>query len=182
MKRFGLYAIIASMICLIFACNNDDSNSIEDIQNLDPVELENDPSPEPEPVEYKPFVPIELTTKQGEKVSADNHFTFKMFKELSATIDEPNTFFSPLSLHLALGMLYSGASGETRTEMAEVLGMADFTEAEINEFYQKLTNALLESDPFTTIGIANSIWYREHFPGKQSFIDINQKYFDKNRV
>jgi serpin B len=75
-------------------------------------------------------------------------------------------------------MLYNGASGETRTEMAEALGMADFSDTEINEYYQKMSQALLKIDPLTDISIANSIWYREGFPVKQSFIDINQKYFD----
>jgi len=79
---------------------------------------------------------------------------------------------------MALGMLYNGSSGDTRVEMAEVLGMADFTETESNEYYQKVMQTLLASDPLTEIGIANSIWYRDGFPVKQSFIDINQKYFD----
>ena len=126
----------------------------------------------------KPAEPIELTLKQGEKVSADNRFTFKMFREVSALSDKPNTFFSPLSLNFALGMLYNGASGETRTEMAEVLGMGDFTDIEINEYYQKMSQALLEIDPKTDISIANSIWCRNGFPVKQSFIDVNKKYFD----
>ena len=63
-------------------------------------------------------------------------------------------------VNMALGMLYNGASGETRAEMAEVLGMADFTDTEINEHYQKMSQTLLNIEPLTEIGIANSIWYR----------------------
>ena len=121
--------------------------------------------------------PIGLTERQGEKMKADNRFAFKMFKEVSA-LNGSNTFFSPLSLHLALGMLYNGSSGETRTEMADVLGLADFTDLEINEYYQILSQALLNIDPLTDLCIANSIWYRDEFPVKQSFMDINQTYFD----
>jgi serpin B len=89
-----------------------------------------------------------------------------------------NTFFSPLSLNMALGMLYNGASGDTRAEMAEALGMADFTEDEINGYYRKISQSLLQIDPLTDIGIANSIWYRNGFPVKQPFIEINRNYFD----
>ena len=124
-----------------------------------------------------PAEPIELTVRQDEKMKADNRFAFKMFKEVSA-MKGANTFFSPLSLNLALGMLYNGASGDTRSEMAEVLGLTDFTDAEINAYYQKMSQALLNVDPLTEIGIANSIWYRTDFPVKQSYIDINQQYFD----
>ncbi|MCL2738557.1 MAG: serpin family protein [Bacteroidales bacterium] len=149
------YLLLASLIFILAACSKSDTISER-----------------PEPAK-----PIVLTTKQGEKASADNRFAFKMFKEVSA-LKGANTFFSPLSLNLALGMLYNGASGDTRTEMAQVLGMADFTDTEINEYYQKMIQALLDIDPLTQLGIANSIWYHDGFPVKQPFIDINQKYFD----
>ena len=151
MKKIILYAVTASIICSIYACNKDDAGK-----------------------EDKPFEFIELTAKQAEKVSADNRFSFKMFKEVS----EENTFFSPFSLNMALGMLYNGTSGDTRTEMAEALGMAGLTEAEINEYYQKISQALLKIDPLTDMSIANSIWYRSGFPVKKPFIDLNKNYFD----
>jgi len=125
----------------------------------------------------QPAKPIELTLRQSEKVSADNRFTFRMFREVSEA-SGANTFFSPLSLNMALGMLYNGASGDTRTEMAEALGMADFTDAEINGYYQKMSQALLKADPLTELSIANSIWYRSGLPVKQTFIDVNKNYFD----
>jgi len=56
--------------------------------------------------------------------------------------------------------------------------MADFTDAEINGYYQKMSQALLNIDPTTDISIANSIWYRNGFSVKQPFIDVNKKYFD----
>ena len=155
MKKEVLYAVTASMMFFNYACNKEDA-----------------------PKDVKPLEPIGLTVKQAEKADADNHFALNMFREVSALSDQPNTFFSPLSLNIALGMLYNGASGETRTEMAKVLGMADFTETEINEYYQKMSQALLNIDPLTDICIANSIWYRDGFLVKQPFINVNQKYFD----
>jgi len=154
MKKVFLFTITASLICCNHACRKDDT-----------------------PIDIFPFEPINLTVKQAEKVNADNFFSFKMFKEVSA-LNGVNTFFSPLSLNMALGMLYNGASSETRTEMAEALGMSDFSDNEINEYYRKMSQALLKIDPLTNISIANSIWYRNGFPVKQPFIDINQKNFD----
>jgi len=154
MKKVFLYVLMASMICSNYACNKEEGTK-----------------------DNKPAEPINLSQKQFEKVDADNSFSFNMFKQVSA-LNGSNTFFSPLSLNMALGMLYNGTSGETRTEMAEVLGMADFTETEINEYYQKMSQTLLSIDPLTEISIANSIWYRSGFPVKQTFIDINKKYFD----
>ena len=154
MKKIILYLVTAGLICCNYACNKDDPS-----KNIQLAK------------------PIDLTLKQGEKTNADNRFAFSMFKEISA-LNGSNTFFSPLSLNMALGMLYNGASGDTRMEMAEVLGMADFTDTEINEYYQKMSQALLNIDQLTEIAIANSIWYRHILSVKQPFIDVNQKYFD----
>ncbi|MCL2413576.1 MAG: serpin family protein [Bacteroidales bacterium] len=132
------------------------------------------------PNEITPAQPIHLTARQIEKLNTTNYFSFKIFREVSRLQEKPNTFFSPLSLNLALGMLYNGTTGETRTEMAEVLGIDHFTDAEINEYFQKMMQALLNIDPLTEISIANSIWYRDSdcFYVKQSFRDINRTYFD----
>ena len=154
MKKVVLYSLAASMMFSNYACNKAD-----DPKNVPPAE------------------PIVLTVKQAEKADADNRFALEIFREVSAQ-NGANTFFSPLSLNMALGMLYNGASGETRTEMAEALGMADFSESEINDYYQKMSQALLKVDPLTNISIANSIWYRNGLPVKQPFIDVNKKYFD----
>ncbi len=158
MKKVILYAVMVCLICCNYACNKEGADNTPEI-------------------DVQPAEPIELTLKQSEKASADNRFAFNIFKEVSAA-SGANTFFSPLSLNMALGMLYNGSSGDTRTEMAEVLGMADFTDTEINEYYQKMSQALLNIDPLTDIGIANSIWYRTGLLVKQPFIDVNKKYFD----
>ncbi|MCL2417153.1 MAG: serpin family protein [Bacteroidales bacterium] len=131
-------------------------------------------------LDIEPAQPILLSARQIEKLNATNSFSFKIFREVSRLQEEPNTFFSPLSLNLALGMLYNGTTGETRAEMAKVLGMGHFTDAEINEYFQKMMQALLSIDQLTEISIANSIWYRDSdcFYVKQSFKDINQRYFD----
>ena len=178
MRKIGLYVAIAGMMLFNTACNKDNAPEMGDLDEIEKVEPDDDKVDQPqEPVEYKPFEPIELTAKQGEKASIDNRFAFKMFKEVSKQKGE-NTFFSPLSLSFALGMLHNGASGETRTEMQEVLGMAGYTEQEINEYYQKMMKALLESDPLVELNIANSIWYRKGFVAKQPFIETNKTYFD----
>ena len=155
MKKVILYTVTASLIFCNFTRNKEDVH-----KSVNPLEH------------------IELTVKQAKKVDADNRFAFNMFRKVLVLSGNPNTFFSPLSLNMALGMLYNGASDETRAEMAEVLEMADFTETEINEYYQKMSQALQKIDPLTDISIANSIWYRDDFPVKQPFIDINKNYFD----
>ncbi|MDR3297564.1 MAG: serpin family protein [Prevotellaceae bacterium] len=126
--------------------------------------------------ELVPAKPIALSAAQKQRAELDNRFALAMFRNVSAAVGS-NTFFSPLSLNMALGMLYNGTSGDTRTELAQVMGFADFSEAEINEYYQLMSDALLSVDPLTELGIANSIWYRTGFDVKPPFVSINQQYF-----
>ena len=56
---------------------------------------------------------------------ANNRFAFDLLNELVKNKEEPNTFFSPSSIHSALSMTYNGAAGTTQKEMAEVLHVTD---------------------------------------------------------
>jgi serpin B len=153
MKKYFFYPVIACI--LLMSCNKNEGNS-----NVEPAR------------------PIELTAKQAEKVSGDNSFAFRLFQQVATSDDSENAFISPLSVTMAMGMLYNGASGDARTEMAGALGMAGFTDEEINGYYQKMSQALLGIDPLTTLHIANSIWFRKDYTVKQNFFDINKKYYN----
>lgn len=52
--------------------------------------------------------------------TASNHFGLQLVNQLSE--DKNNVFISPLSLSIALAMLYSGANGTTAQEMRQALG------------------------------------------------------------
>lgn len=124
-----------------------------------------------------PAKPIMLTSKQREKAEADNRFAFNVFLEISR-LQGPNAFFSPLSLNMAIGTLYNGASGDTRAEMNQIWGISNFSVSGLNDYYQTITQGLLEVDPFTDITIANSIWYRSDFSMKEGFTETSKRYFD----
>lgn len=127
--------------------------------------------------EMMPAKPILLTPKQREKAEADNRFALNVFLEISR-LQGTNAFFSPISLNMALGTLYNGSSGDTRTEMNQIWGITNFSESELNDYYRTINRRLLEADPFTDIAIANSIWYRSGFSMKEGFIEASKNYFD----
>ena len=130
------------------------------------------------PRNVQPAKPITLTTKQAEKLSGDNAFAFNLFREIATSGNKENAFISPLSVTMALGMLFNGTSPDARAEMATALGISDFSDTEVNEYYQTLYRALLNIDPLTAISIANSIWCKQGYPVKPTFIEINRNYFD----
>ncbi len=90
---------------------------------------------------------------------------------------ESNVFVSPLSLHIALGMILNGAKDKTAQEIQKVLNFNAQTMAEANQTYQNLMENLPVTNPKLTLQLANSLWYRNTFEVAQSFQDVLKQTF-----
>ena len=65
---------------------------------------------------------IKLSAKSVTIVEADNQFGIDLIRKMTVSqSEEKNLMVSPLSVSLALGMVYNGADGETKTQMEEML-------------------------------------------------------------
>ena len=91
---------------------------------------------------------------------ANNGFAFDLLKQIQKAQPSQNIFISPYSASIALQMLSSGAAGQTRAEIQDVLNTKDFSPDELNGAFRDL-NASLMSQPDVTLDLANSIWYRK---------------------
>ena len=108
-------------------------------------------NPQPQPLR----TPAELTTIEKDLVASSNDFGLTLFKQIyQSTASDSNIFISPLSVSYAL------------------------TPEEINDAYKAVIDILTALDPDVAVSIANSIWYRDGFPVKASYLDINQSYFN----
>jgi serpin B len=120
----------------------------------------------------QPYKPIVLDTKSASIVAANNDFGFNMLQQLnSEQITEDNLFVSPLSISQALSMAWNGASGNTATEIASVLGYSKGMTDGINQSSRTIANALLNADKSVAMSIANSIWYNQLYEIVPSFVD-----------
>ena len=155
MKNIALCVLCAGIICVMISCN--------DSKNVNQV--------------VKPYEPIELSASQTQQVSADNSFAFDLFKTVNQSENGNDFFISPFSVSQALGMVYNGAAGATKTAMETALRRNGFSADEINAYYKKVADGLLSADPSTQLKIANSIWTRKDFPVLQSFYDVNTTYY-----
>ncbi|MEE9442557.1 MAG: serpin family protein [candidate division Zixibacteria bacterium] len=176
MKKLFVYLIIvlAGLICL--QC----SKIIEPFNtNVRPGSDDNNPGLDPEyPDPGSDRTPEQFTAAEKSLVNSTNSFGLKLFKNINNTTpNDKNLFISPLSVSYALGMAYNGAGGETKEAIASTLELPELSPIEINLSYKNLTQILGNLDEYVTFKIANSIWYRNGFPVKQSFLDINQDYF-----
>lgn len=105
-------------------------------------------------------------------------FAFDFWKELNAkSKPEENIFVSPLSLHMALGMLLNGAEGKTKTELQEVLGLSGQSMDQTNLIYQELIKNLPLVDSQVTNLMANSVWHNQGFVVNPAFLDVLRNRF-----
>jgi serpin B len=119
-----------------------------------------------------------LTAYEQQKVTADNAFALRLFKSVDSTVtDGSNVFISPLSVSFALGMTSNGAEGTTLAAFHNMLGFNGLTQTQVNTYYNNLITNLPQLDPYTTLNIANSIWYKQGFSIQQSFLQTDSSYF-----
>jgi serpin B len=125
-----------------------------------------------------PVTDLTTSEKSAKIIAADNQFGFDLFQKINASLDEPkNTMISPMSVSLALAMVYNGAEGNTKKQMEEMLHKAGLTPDDINQSYKDLVAGLASHDPKVELSISNAIFYRNNFPVKDAFKTTNQNYY-----
>ncbi len=97
---------------------------------------------------------------------------------MSEASPDENFMISPLSVDYALAMTTNGAKNNTLDQMLTTLGFEGFEIEEFNEFFHLLMDEIVDLDSKVTLSIANSVWYRNSYTILQSFLDINQEYYD----
>lgn len=110
-------------------------------------------------------------------IAPNNDIGFKLLTEIEADKDG-NLFISPTSLFMALSMIYNGAEGSTKEEIAETLQMVGIDAEALNKANASLMNRLQKDSESIQLDIANSIWLNKEFNFREAFSANNQKYFN----
>lgn len=123
-------------------------------------------------------LPRQLSVAEQEVISRSNDFAFELLRRVRAQRASPNTFLSPLSASMALGMTLNGAANATFDSMRTTLGFQGLSQGEINTSYHDLTDLLTSLDPKVQLLIANATFSRQGYPILPSFFDSVQTWFD----
>lgn len=152
MKNIKTLTLAGALFLMAASCNEDNADSVKPNQLLKAI-------------------PATFADQTSE-------FAFDFLKTHNAAEKaDKNYFVSPLSLHVALGMLANGADGKTKEELTNGLRVSsDLTKT--NEIYKDLIDNLPNSDPKVTNTIANSVWYRNTFSVEKSFLDVLKASFN----
>jgi len=117
-----------------------------------------------------------MKTATDKLIAANNRFGCKLFVELLKQQPEQNIFISPLSISIALSILYNGAVGQTQAEMAIALGIQNMSVPEVNQANAQLIQ-LLESLPDVQVAIANSLWAAPNLEFRAEFLQRTQEFY-----
>lgn len=108
--------------------------------------------PRPSYAELQPLLDSPLVQKY-------NAFGFKLFKEIFAEEGHlQNLMISPLSIMLALALVYNGTEGESKAELEKVLELEGFSREEFNRLSGLLQRYLNHMQENSQIEVANSLW------------------------
>ena len=101
--------------------------------------------------------PITLTAEQQQMRDNNNEFACRLFRTVNEQKEGNGSLIvSPISVTYMLGMLNTGADGQTRQQIADVLGLGGSV-MEINEYCKKMIDEAPRVDPSVTVQIANCI-------------------------
>ena len=121
---------------------------------------------------------VEFGETDYEKITdSNNQLGFTVLSEAEPNKDG-NVFISPTSLFMALSMVYNGADGVTKDEMAKVLQVEGIEADELNQANASLMNLFHSSSEKIQLNIANSIWLNENYHFQDDFAKNNRDYFN----
>lgn len=89
-----------------------------------------------------------------------------------------NLFISPYGIHSALSMAYTGADGETKKEMANVLGVSEIGLEDFKKASLELKKHLEQANKEAEVSIANALFLKDNYPFRENFKKDAEEYFE----
>lgn len=127
---------------------------------------------------HEPVIPSHVDYKKEDAdqiVESQNELGFKLLPIIE-TDDDDNMFISPTSLFMALSMVYNGADGLTKEEIAKTLESEDIEIEALNRANAALLTNLHDKSK-TELSIGNSIWLNDDFSLDKTFQQNTSDYF-----
>lgn len=115
--------------------------------------------------------------KSKEVLKSTDKFGWELLKTINQETEQgENLVISSLSVAQALGMTTNGAAGTTLDQMLEVMDFGDV--ATMNDAFKNIREVLHSVDPEVELEVANSVWYKQDLPAKDSFRENVEHYYN----
>jgi serine protease inhibitor len=113
-----------------------------------------------------------LSTQDLELIQANNNLSLDLLKAEFELNQNKNFLFSPISVGMALGMIYNGVGESEKYKIQKISGLESLAEKEINKSYNEFLSFLQLSNQQSDLFCANSLWFSYD-------LDINENYRTK---
>jgi serine protease inhibitor len=119
-----------------------------------------------------------MVSAQTEQTKVNNDFSLNFFENVINLKGDSNLVVSPLGVDFVLGMLDSGATGQTAEEINKALGVTDA--GALASYHQNLMKTLSTSDDSAEFDIANCIILNQNagFSFLPAYTDNMQTKYD----
>jgi serine protease inhibitor len=111
---------------------------------------------------------IALEHKAKQAISTD--FALNLFRHETVDLSK-NVFISPFSAYMALSMATNGAAGQTKAQMAQMIGAPVGDLSQFNASNREVLLAL-NKNTHVRMEIADALFADQRFPLQQSFLDL----------
>ncbi len=101
--------------------------------------------------------------EEGAMDESIREFSYKLMEEGLTQLDQENPVLSPVSAYMALSMAATGARGETKAELENLLG-------EEHRLLSERCMAVLQSREEVELELANSAWLDRRFSVKEEWL------------
>ena len=117
-------------------------------------------------------------TATKQVVAANNDFAMDLYGQIRSNSAGKNIFFSSFSVSSALAMVYAGAKGNTKTEMANVLKFSGINTNDVHIGFRKLFEVLNDPTNNYTLSVANALFGRKRYPFLETYLNSVTQYYN----
>ncbi len=110
-------------------------------------------------------------------VTATTQFGLRIANHLLGQQPDATFFISPVGLSSALTLACLGATGETRQEMEQTLGLADLPLEELRTAVARSHARLDQLDPAVQLRVATALFTRVDWPPQPGFVQQSRELF-----
>ena len=118
-----------------------------------------------------------LSVQEQELINSTNNLSMDILKAEYLQNGHENFLFSPMSVGMALGMVYNSVGEKEKTQIQHFMGLESLVEKEINKSYNELLSFLQVSNELE-ISYANSLWFSSKININEDFRTRVMAYYD----
>ncbi len=162
------YIFLIIIVCITASCKTKLGLADGKTKNADSLSKDN----------FNPVKPDDIIDNISQ-IDGLTDFSFNIFRKLSLKESGENISFSPVSLNIAMGMVYGGARNNTATQISFVMGFRPGNEEfckEFGEYYNYLNS--FKSDTSLIFNLANRVFLDRNYLIKEDYRLLIKTFFD----